>query len=468
MLTAPLPVRIDAALGDVLELRGLPPALEAELRERFTFTNPEIARRRRRGLDVWGLPERVAVWRYLNDGFVGGRSGIALPWGSLDAALELARGSGADVAFEDYTVAPPLELAFCGELRDYQERTVRALERQRRGIVVAPTGSGKTVMLAALVAQRKTTALVVVHTRPLLQQTARELSRLLGCDVGRIGDGVDDVRPVTVGLVQSVSLREDLADCFGLVVIDEIHHGAAMTWRAVIDSTRARARFGFTATPDRKDGMRPVVEAVMGPVAVEVPRWAAQAHLAPVEVVRLETGRAYAVRDCRRTWSLLADCIAEDESRHAIIAAEVRRRLDDVAGDRVLVLTDRIAHADRLAELLADKHPVVLTGKMTGRTRALAIGHVRGGARLTIGTVHLLGEGLDLPAWSVLVQAAPFAGGPRTAQAVGRVARPAPGKTRGLVVDLVDDHPALAGAWWARRKVYRQTGASGEALRGQR
>jgi superfamily II DNA or RNA helicase len=119
------------------------------------------------------------------------------------------------------------------------------------------------------------------------------------------------------------------------------------------------------------------------------------------------------------------------------------------------LLVDRIEHADLLARRLSDLDPVLLTGELSAARRARAMAKVREGARLTVATVHLMGEGVDVPGWDLLFLASPISGGPRTLQAVGRVARPAPGKTRALVVDFVDSRtPALAAAWRARRRLY--------------
>jgi superfamily II DNA or RNA helicase len=82
---------------------------------------------------------------------------------------------------------------------------------------------------------------------------------------------------------------------------------------------------------------------------------------------------------------------------------------------------------------------------------------VRAGAQLTIATTHLLGEGVDVPGWNLLFLASPIAGGPRTLQAAGRIARPAPGKDRAVLVDFLDEQvPMLRGAFWSRQRLYKK------------
>ena len=70
-------------------------------------------------------------------------------------------------------------------------------------------------------------------------------------------------------------------------------------------------------------------------------------------------------------------------------------------------------------------------------------------------TSSLLGEGIDVPGWDLLLMASPMAGEPRTLQAIGRVSRAAPGKEKATVVDFVDRRvPALVGAHPARQLMY--------------
>jgi superfamily II DNA or RNA helicase len=68
-----------------------------------------------------------------------------------------------------------------------------------------------------------------------------------------------------------------------------------------------------------------------------------------------------------------------------------------------------------------------------------------------------LGEGVDVPGWNLLFLASPIAGGPRTLQAAGRIARPAPGKDRAVLVDFLDEQvPMLKGAFWSRQRLYKK------------
>jgi superfamily II DNA or RNA helicase len=169
-------------------------------------------------------------------------------------------------------------------------------------------------------------------------------------------------------------------------------------------------------------------------------------------VETVATDYYYPLNDSSEWTAMVTDLIG-DEARNRLIEAEVRARVSEKT--RALVLTDRVSHANKLSIMLADLNPVVLTGELGKSERTDRMAKVRAGAPLTIATTHLLGEGIDVPGWDVLFLVSPIAGGPRTVQAVGRVARPAPGKDRATVVDFVDARiPALVGAAKSRARLY--------------
>jgi len=112
-----------------------------------------------------------------------------------------------------------------------------------------------------------------------------------------------------------------------------------------------------------------------------------------------------------------------------------------------------------LTEMTRDLEPVILTGSLKKSQREEAMKQVRADKRLTIATIHLLGEGIDVPSWQLLFLVSPIAGGSRTIQAVGRIARPAPGKSKSILFDFVDCRiRLLKGAMRSRAKLYASKG----------
>lgn len=140
-------------------------------------------------------------------------------------------------------------------LRDYQSVAVRNVidSLHERPILVAPTGSGKTVMGSAIVDQTNARTLWVAHRRELVEQAHNQLSAL-GEDVGVIMAGVDPnpFARIQVASVQTLARRQ--VPGFDLVIIDEAHHAMAATYGKVIESLPDASVIGLTATPYRLDG----------------------------------------------------------------------------------------------------------------------------------------------------------------------------------------------------------------------
>ncbi|MFH0965325.1 MAG: helicase-related protein, partial [Planctomycetota bacterium] len=103
--------------------------------------------------------------------------------------------------------------------------------------------------------------------------------------------------------------------------------------------------------------------------------------------------------------------------------------------------------------------PVLLHGDMSTKDIRAHLAKTRAGVAVTVATAALMGEGIDIPGWDVLILASPFAGGPKTLQAVGRVCRAAANKTSATVIDICDPLvPALVNARYARQAALRKGG----------
>ncbi len=135
-------------------------------------------------------------------------------------------------------------------LREDQQSAVEAFEEGgRRGLIVMPTGTGKTVVALSIVARAQTSTLVVVPVRDLMYQWHAKILEAFGIDAGLIGDGVHRVSPISVTTYDSAAIHMPrIGDRFNLIVFDEVHHLAG-PWRS--DAARmsvASARLGLTAT----------------------------------------------------------------------------------------------------------------------------------------------------------------------------------------------------------------------------
>lgn len=154
------------------------------------------------------------------------------------------------------------------EPRPYQRAALQQWRKNRgRGVVVLPTGAGKShvAMMAADATRRAT--LVVAPTLDLVRQWYDLLRSSFGLDVGIVGGGEHDVRDLTVTTYDSAYIHmEHLGARFGLIVFDECHHLPGESYTLAAKQCLAPYRLGLTATPDRQDGRHELLNELIGPI----------------------------------------------------------------------------------------------------------------------------------------------------------------------------------------------------------
>jgi superfamily II DNA or RNA helicase len=140
-------------------------------------------------------------------------------------------------------------------------------EQGGRGVVVLPTGTGKTHLANLAIEKAGRPTLVVTPTIDLMNQWYDELSLSFGTEIGLLGGGYYDVRPLTVTTYDSAYINMDrLGNKFGLIVFDECHHLPGPTYGRAAICSLAPFRLGLTATPERADNAHVQVDYLIGPI----------------------------------------------------------------------------------------------------------------------------------------------------------------------------------------------------------
>jgi superfamily II DNA or RNA helicase len=334
----------------------------------------------------------------------------------------------------------PLDFCFCGSLREYQTDALRDILKRDFGVLQAGTGSGKTVMALAVIAERKQPALILVHTRELMNQWVERIEQFLGCSAGRIGGGFFDVQSVTVGIVNSVKKRlPDLVPYFGMLVVDECHRIPSTTFTTCISTFDARFMLGLSATPYRRDGLTRLIYLAIGDClhVVDPERLKTIGAILAPEVVPRETG-FYFPRAADRYAKMLTK-LALDQDRNMLIAGDVLKEVAENSGT-VLLVSERTVHLQVLAEILEEhgEKVAVLTGKTPAFLREEIVKNVQAGSvRIMASTTQLIGEGFDCPELTTLFLCSPIRFSGRLVQIVGRILRPLDGK-RPKIFDYQD------------------------------
>ena len=170
--------------------------------------------------------------------------------------------------------------------RDYQSAAVSAwLRAGARGMVVLPTGAGKTVIALDALGRLGVRALVIVPTIELLRQWHAQIASALqlpGDAIGIVGGGERRLGPITVITYDSAAMRGRSLDGFGLLIFDEAHHLPALSYRLIVKRCPAPWRLGLSATVARADGRDVDLEDLIGPIVYqrEAEELASQKHIA--------------------------------------------------------------------------------------------------------------------------------------------------------------------------------------------
>ncbi len=156
-------------------------------------------------------------------------------------------------------------------LRPDQDAAVAAWERAGcRGVIVKPTGTGKTEIALTIIARHRASALIVTPLRDLMYQWQRRIRQGLGVDAGVLGDGRREVWPITVTTYDSAWIHmKEIGNRYRLIVYDEAHHLPGLSLHESALDSLAPMRLGLTATPERADGRDRMLAELIGPTVFE-------------------------------------------------------------------------------------------------------------------------------------------------------------------------------------------------------
>ena len=441
--------------------------MRAVLAANLRVEDPGAVRDRLRRLAIFRrkgrLPQGQRRWVHL---YHNGPDALVLPIGLWSLVRQQVPGPWRVV--DRRWARDPLDFGWHGQLYPDQARAVAAVAQCGGGVLVAPPGSGKTLMGWALAARWGQPTLWLVHTRDLALQARLRAQQVLDVParrMGWIGAGEDDSGTpdiwIWIAMVQTLARQpaivHRLARRVGTVIADECHHTPAETIRRLLVQLPARYKLGLSGTPDRTDGLGPMMRALLGPVVrVPLTTLVRAGRLLLPQVYRVPTAFRYSGAD--KSWAALDRARAQDRARLRLTVGLLRRLA--AADRRVLCLVHRVDHARTLAAACqaAGVPAQAVVGAVTPALRQRYYGEAEAG-RLVLVATRLADEGLDLPRLDTLVLAAAGRSDVRLQQQVGRIMRVAPGKRDAWVVDVMDPGvPTLRYQARVRAWVYRQWG----------
>ena len=354
------------------------------------------------------------------------------------------------------------------KLRDYQREAIDAVfaawaDGMQRPAIVLPTGAGKTVVFASLIKRwredfdpgdwyldRGKRVIVLAHRDELVDQAIAKIRAIApDLNVGKVKAEDDQIgADVMVCSVQTLGVakrRAALVDAqeqfgpVGLIITDECHHAAAMSYQLIYHAFPDALQLGVTATMARgdKQGLGKVWEAVV--YKRSILNLISKGHLTDVRTIQvdlkaLDMGGVnvsrgdYAAGDLGRA-------LMEAEADTAIV-----RAYKEHAGRRqgiVFTPTVETAVAATMALSANGIAADMVSGETSREERQRVYEDFRKGRRQVLVNCMVLTEGFDAPWAEVAVIARPTQSAPLYTQMVGRVLRPWPGKKEALVLDLV-------------------------------
>ena len=350
----------------------------------------------------------------------------------------------------------PPEVRFNGSLdpRLHQpEATSKALEALRgegRCMVAQHTGAGKTVCALAVAAALGLKTLVIVHKGVLMDQWVDRVRTFLpAAKVGKVCQDVCESQgyDIVVAMLQSVERREypGLTD-HGLLILDEVHRFAAAGFSRILFKVNAPHVLGLSATPERRDGLTPVINWWLGDVVFRLER-ENQRHVRVRTVythisVPVKVNRMGRVDMCKFITSL-----CEHPGRNEMLRGVVGELLRE--GRAVLYLTDRRTHAEAMAANFPEHAHLLLGGRKT--REPITERH-----RLLCSTYSMCREGVDVPHLDSLILSSPKSD---VNQICGRVLREHHARNFDpLIVDFVDDAHVSYSQYRRRQDYFHSCG----------
>ena len=373
--------------------------------------------------------------------------------------------------YTELALAPRVER----EARPFQVEAIDAWRARRgRGVVVLPTGSGKSHVAMLAIAEKKRSTLVVAPTLDLVRQWYDLLSTTFGGPVGLLGGGEHDVQALTVTTYDSLHLHaEHLGARFGLVVFDECHHLPSPAYALAASACLAPFRMGLTATPERTDGKDTELTRLIGPVvyrkdivelsgdylaayatervSVVLSKEEREQHDAERAIYR-EFVTSHGIRMSQPSgWSEFIMLSARSNEGRRAMAAYRRQRAIAFAPAAKLDYLDHLLHLHRndrailftednaTAYTIARRFLVpVLTHQTKVRERSAILAGLAEGTYRAVATSKVLNEGVDVPDANVAVILSGSGTVREHVQRLGRILRKR-GDKRAVLYELVTE-----------------------------
>lgn len=360
-------------------------------------------------------------------------------------------------------------------LYPHQQRIIETMLSNNRGVIEAPTGSGKTIAAAYFLDQfRHVKVLFTVPEVSLMYKTAEVFAEIFGEPIGKVGDGKRIFERVTVGVINSLAkiakTKPELLKDVKVILHDEAHRAATSYYDALTSVTEAYWIYGLTATAFREGGDTLKMTGLCGPLRLKIheqnlarqqvilkPKYFFVSNMPPFHqvysgavfknnqpVYHTPNGKP----DLREVYQ---KAIVENTHRNKFIVQCLEAFIANPnRKGGALILVERIEHGVTLQQML--NGIPFLSGKNSPEERKEILDGLRNRTLDAAIATSIFNEGQDIPSLELVIIAGGGTNKRRVLQQVGRVVRTCEGKTHAIVVDFYDNEPYYLRAQASSRR----------------
>jgi len=416
--------------------KNLSTPLVNELKSLAIFPNPQIKILQNLRKPIYGIPTKIF-------GFELKENNLKLPRGLMRDVIMVLNSANITYQIKDERLEqkknfPTLQYT----LREEQKVCIEAIKKKDFSIFVAPPGFGKTLIASQMISLRGVNTLIIVNKNMLLDQWIERFKEYLGIpknEIGILGKSQNTLNNhLDIATMQSLKNNPQMIQNYSFVIVDECHHIPALTFENIIKQFYGKYILGLSATPNRKDGMEPILFQQLGNISYEVKSQKTNKKI--VEIIKSDFES-----ECDNFGDLINEIINNDE-RNQLILKQIQLHQKR----KILILTDRIEHINNLTFLLdKEKIPyVAIHGSLNKKEKEKNLQLIEDSS-LVLATSSYFGEGIDFPHLDTIIFATPISYSGRLIQYLGRIGRKGDDC---LAIDILDVRNNFTKSAFNKRK----------------
>jgi superfamily II DNA or RNA helicase len=396
------------------------------LKNELNFSNTEFFIRKNLGKSIH---ETKRYFKLIQEN----GNNLIIPRGFIGRIIRFCKDNKIEFDFKDERKRlAVIEYSSTISLYEYQQNALEATNKKDFGVIVAPPGTGKTIIGLKIIAEKSQPALILVHRKQLADQWIERIQTFLGIpkhQIGFIGQGRRKLgKMITVAMIQSMGKEigkndtTDITSEFGTIIVDECHHVPAETYNTIVSKLHCYYIYGLTATPFRKYNDGKLIFVYLGDIISEIKTQEIANQKKTIIVIRnTELNVPFNSRTDR--FETLSNILIHDSARNKLILNDVISEIN--TGKRAVIITERKEHIESLCQFLKQKYEVIaLSGEDSEKSRKGKWENLKeGNYQILVTTGQYFGEGTDLKNAECLFLAYPFSFEGKLIQYIGRVQR---------------------------------------------